>query len=339
MTDYFNLEPHEQIVLLEAAARDALSHWGLEGASLDLIKHRENAVFEARSGAFRGALRLHRFAYHSDIELLSELQWMQALAKADISTPKIIPTSDGSLFVNHACDSLPAELQIDLFEWIDGRQLGSVEDGVASETNVGDTYAAIGELAARVHNQSAEWQLPRGFSRHAWDADGLAGQAPLWGQFWKLESATEVEASLLENARDKVYADLSFIEKPSANYSLIHADFAPENVMVDASGVRLIDFDDAGFGWHLFELATSLYFLKNEPFFAQAKDGLIEGYRRHRSLTDEHLELLPLFSLARGLTYVAWVHTRPETETARELSPMILAMACEEAERYLQNYN
>ncbi|MBT5218182.1 MAG: phosphotransferase [Woeseia sp.] len=337
MTDYFNLEPNEQIVLLEAAARDALSHWDLEGASLDLIKHRENAVYEARIGAFRGALRLHRFGYHSDIELLSELQWMQALAKADIRTPKIIPTSDGRLFVNHLSDSLPAELQIDMFEWIDGRQRGSVEEGVASETNVTDTYTAIGELAARVHNQSAEWQLPPGFARHAWDADGIAGQAPLWGQFWKLESATEVEATLLENARDKVYADLSSIEKSSANYSLIHADFTPENVMVDANGVRLIDFDDAGFGWHLFELATSLYFLKSEPCFDQAKSGLIEGYRRHRALTDEHLELLPLFFLARGLTYVGWVHTRHETETARELSPMILAMACEQAEHYLQN--
>ena len=47
--------------------------------------------------------------------------------------------------------------------------------------------------------------------------------------------------------------------------------------------------------------------------------------------------LLPLFFLARGLTYVGWVRTRHETETARELSPMILAMACEKAEHYLQN--
>lgn len=337
MTDYFTLDPSEQIVLLEAAARDALAHWDLEGASLDLIKHRENAVFEVKIGAFRGALRLHRFGYHSDIELLSELQWMQALARADIRTPKIIPTSNGSLFVNHACSSLPAELQIDLFEWIDGRQLGSVENGVAGETDVSETYAAIGELAARVHNHAVEWQLPSGFTRHAWDAEGLAGPEPLWGKFWKLKSATDTETAMLENARDKVYADLSALEKSNANYSLIHADFAPENVMIDANGARLIDFDDAGFGWHLFELATSLYFIKDEPYFDQAKSGLIEGYRRHRPLSDQSLELLPLFFLARGLTYVGWVHTRHETETARELAPMILAMACNEANHYLQN--
>ena len=31
-----------------------------------------------------------------------------------------------------------------------------------------------------------------------------------------------------------------------------------------ASRVCVIDFDDAGFGWHLFELATSLYFITDD---------------------------------------------------------------------------
>ena len=118
---------------------------------------------------------------------------------------------------------------------------------------------------------------------------------------------------------------------------MIHADFAPENLLVDADHVRLIDFDDAGFGWHLFEIATSLYFIMDEPFFDQARDALIEGYRRHRQLPDEQLELLPLFFLARGFTYVGWVHTRRETETAKELTPMLLEGACTLAREYLSN--
>jgi len=45
--------------------------------------------------------------------------------------------------------------------------------------------------------------------------------------------------------------------------------------------------------------------------------------------------LLPLFFLARGFTYIGWVHTRHETETAKELTPMLLTAACELAEDYL----
>ena len=32
--------------------------------------------------------------------------------------------------------------------------------------------------------------------------------------------------------------------------------------MVQGDRIKLIDFDDAGFGWHLFELATALYFIR-----------------------------------------------------------------------------
>ncbi len=105
----------------------------------------------------------------------------------------------------------------------------------------------------------------------------------------------------------------------------------------DGDRVHLINFNDAGFRWHLFEIATSLYFILGEPFFEQARDALIRGYRRQRQLPDEQLVLLPLFFLARGLTYVSWVHTRRETETAKELTPMLLTAACELAEGYLSN--
>jgi len=46
---------------------------------------------------------------------------------------------------------------------------------------------------------------------------------------------------------------------------------------------------------------------------------------------------LPLHFLARGFTYIGWVHTRHETETARELTPMLLASACELADEYLNH--
>jgi len=336
MTDFFEITPAEQLQRLEDAGRNALSRWNIEGASLNLIKHRENAVFRVDYNGTRAALRLHRHGYHSDDELRSELQWMQALSDAGVMVPNVIPAASGELFVDYSAEGLPGEIQIDLFEWIDGEQLGSVEEGVADEAEVDATYQALGELAARVHNQATSWQLPQGFVRHAWDAEGLAGEHPFWGQFWKLEAASPSETDLLVRGRDRVFAELSQLPKSPEKYSMIHADFAPENLMVDGDDVRLIDFDDAGFGWHLFELATSLYFIQGEPYFDRAQDALIAGYRMHRQLSDEELESLPLHFLARGFTYVGWVHTRHETETARELTPMLLSSACELAESYLK---
>jgi Ser/Thr protein kinase RdoA (MazF antagonist) len=222
-----------------------------------------------------------------------------------------------------------------MFEWVDGRQLGSVEEGIGRAAGIAEIYATIGQLAGRLHNQAASWRLPAEFTRHAWDADGLAGGEPLWGQFWKLSAASRSEKRLLTQARDRVHRDLERLCRTPDDYSMIHADFAPENLLVDGNAICLIDFDDAGFGWHLFELATSLFFIRREPFFEMAQEALLKGYREHRTLPDDQLNLLPLFFLARGLTYVGWVHTRPETETAHELTPMLLEEACTLAEQYL----
>ena len=335
MTDFFDIDVATQAQRLEAAGHAALRHWNISDASLHLIKYRENAVFRVDSAGPRRALRLHRYGYHSDAELLSELQWMQALGDAGITVPTIVAAESGDLFVTHAGDGLPGDIQVDLFEWIEGEQLGSVEEGIIDDASVATTYRTIGELAARVHNQAVTWQLPPGFARHAWDAEGLAGEQPFWGQFWKIEAASDAERDLLVRGRGAVFAGLNQLAKSPGTYSMIHADFAPENIMVDGDQLRLIDFDDAGFGWHLFELVTSLYFIYGESYFDRAQEALIEGYRAHRQLPDQQLELMPLFFLARGFTYVGWVHTRHETETAKELTPMLLEAACEQAENYL----
>ena len=118
-------------------------------------------------------------------------------------------------------------------------------------------------------------------------------------------------------------------------YSMIHADFVAENLMVDGDSVRLIDFDDAGYGWHLFELATVLYFEMEEDFYPEAFQALIAGYREQRELPDSQLQHLPLFLLARGFTYLGWIHTRAETRTAKELAPMLTRRACGLAREYL----
>ena len=335
MTDYYALDPAQQAERLEAAGHDVLRQWDIRDATLDLIKHRENAVFKVAQNGFKAALRLHRHGYHSDAELRSELQWMQALSAAGIKVPEVIPTTSGELFVDHTADGLPGTLQVDLFEWIDGEQLGSVEEGVAVAAEVERSFCVLGELAARVHNQSCSWDLPDGFVRHEWDAAGLAGEDPFWGRFWEIEAATDAQRKLLIDARNRLYGDLTELPKSPGSYSMIHADFASENIMVEGDEVRLIDFDDAGFGWHLFELATALYFIRGESYFDSAQAALVDGYRKHRQMTDETLELLPLFFLARATTYVGWVHTRSETDTARELTPMLLDMACELAEEYL----
>jgi Ser/Thr protein kinase RdoA (MazF antagonist) len=247
-----------------------------------------------------------------------------------------LPTRDGGLFQVVSHPGIPEPRQIDLFAWIDGQPLGSVETGLEGDAEaLAQTFQTIGVLAARLHNQAARWQPPAGFTRHAWDTEGLVGERPLWGRFWELEALSESERTLLVRARDRVREELSALPRSPRSYGLIHADFAPENLIVDGSRVRLIDFDDAGYGWHLFEIATTLYFHIGQPYFATIERAMLAGYRSTRELNSADEALLPLFYTARGFTYLGWVHTRRETETARELTPMLIELACGVTRRYL----
>lgn len=340
-TEFYQLDDAGQAAAMQVLADAALAHWGLQGSQLELIKYRENGVFRVlATDGQRYALRIHRYAYHNDDELRSELQWLSALERAGISVPQMLPALSGELFLTVQVAEVPEPRQVDVMDWLEGEQLGSIEGGLAADGAVEQIYHTIGGLAARLHNQATGWALPDGFSRHAWDIEGLVGDKPFWGPFWELAALTDEQRALLLRARNRVRDDLASYAGDPANadrYSLIHADFVVENLLVDGDSVRLIDFDDAGFGWHLFELATALHFEMEEAFFPAAFEAMVAGYREHRDLPDSQLAHMPLFFLARSFTYLGWVHTRSETQTAKELTPMLVEKCCALAKQYLEN--
>jgi Ser/Thr protein kinase RdoA (MazF antagonist) len=337
MAGFYQLTPDAQGELLAGLAGQVLATWGLEARELELLKYRENAVFRVLANDGRPyALRVHRAGYHTDAELRSELAWMRALLEDGFDVPELVPTAQGELFAVVTHDGVPEPRQVDLFQWVCGSPLGSVEGSLEGDAEALETtFRTIGVLAARLHNQASDWTPPAGFTRHAWDADGLVGEQPLWGRFWELDQLTDEQRALIARARARVRSDLERLERSQRNYGLIHADFAPENLMVDGTRIRLLDFDDAGYGWHLFEVATSLYFHIGQPYFDAVERAMLAGYRSERDLTAADEALLPLFYAARSFTYLGWVHTRQETETARELTPMLIELCCGVCGRYL----
>jgi Ser/Thr protein kinase RdoA (MazF antagonist) len=337
MSTFAELSPAEQSARLHRLALAAVERWPLEAVKIEPIKVRENAVYAVHTaGGRRVVLRVHRLGYHSDEALQSELTWMKALGASGVEVPQPIPSRDGRLFEHIDSAEVPGPRQVDVFEWIEGRQLGSVEHGLSTDPEwIARIYGIVGELAARMHNQSCTWQPPPGFQRHSWCDEGLAGDAPLWGRFWELEALTPTQRTLFRELRTRVGQELGAYGKTPDRFGLIHADLVPENILVEADRLRIIDFDDAGFGWHLFEIATSLYFIRRESFYEIAREALIAGYRRHRPLPDEHLRLLPLFLAARGTTYLGWVHTRKGEATAQELTPQLIELAVAAADDYL----
>ena len=337
MTDFYKIGIEARAVRMQQLALQALKSWGITECRPQLVKIRENAVFRITlADGFDAALRIHRHGYHSDAALQSELSWMRALQQDGIEVPEIIPATSGALFVTAGVDSVPEPRQVDMVKWLAGKPLGSIEEGL-SETveDIGQAFHQVGRLAAQLHNHAGGWQPPQGFVRHAWDADGLTGEAPLWGRFWEYPGLDRAQRALMVEARHAARSELLEIGEGPQGYGLIHADFNFDNILWRDGRVMAIDFDDCGLGWHLFDLATiSILFLGTERYDLVQR-AVVDGYRQERPLSDEMLRQMPLFYLLRAFSYLGWIHTRSETRTAEQIATGILTMVSKLAQDYL----
>lgn len=337
MTDFYTLSGEAQCEKLALLANKAVEQWQLPMESLTLIKHRENAVYKLiTTDGSAYAIRVHRAGYHSDAELRSEIQWMDALKEAGVETPKFVKTPQGDSFLSITHEDVPEPRQIDILEWVDGEAMGTIEEGITNDAlSLTDSFKVIGELAAKCHNQASSWELPEGFERQKWDIEGLVGDNPTWGKFWELKELSADEKATMLKVKDKLRDVLTEFGQSNDRFSMIHCDLLPENLLRCDDHYKLIDFDDAGFGWHLFDLATSLFFHLGEDYFDDIVAAYVEGYRVHRELPDEHLAMLPVFLMARATAYLGWGVTRAETDVAKELTPLVKAANLELAEMFL----
>lgn len=293
----------------QRCAEDALVYWDLAVTALDFVVARENAVFKVTchdGTAF--ALRIHRQGYHSLAELESENEWTTALNTAGIDTPRPVPTRMGTAYATVPFGTAGDTRQVGLIEWIDGAPLEQAL--AASATDPFALYADLGSLMAQMHNQAAEWRPGPGFVRHALDAEGLIGDAPWWGPFWDLPEMSDHDKTVIRAARTRMYQALLDYGQRHGTYSLIHADLLPQNVLVYQGRPFVIDFDDAAFGWHQYDMAVALVSLAERPDFAQYVGALVAGYRTMRPIGDDDLALLPMFLTIRELVQIGWLHTR-----------------------------
>jgi Ser/Thr protein kinase RdoA (MazF antagonist) len=297
-----------------AAALKALERFPVEVENVEFIKQSENVTFRVsvRGGESDYVLRLHRPVYNSIEELNSERVWVRALNEAGISVPGSLLTRDGQHFALIDIPETGEQRYAGMTTWLKGTPLSEYLTTSSDAEERKRFFRRIGEIAAAIHNQSSNWKEPAGFEMGRLDLESLLGETPYWGRFWDHAELTAAEKALLLREREKARATLiAYGERPE-NFGLIHADLHPENIVYDGEDLALIDFDDAAYGWHLYEIATVLIMDKFAPDFDALRAALIEGYREHRPLSKQDVDLLDAFMLIRGMAIIGWFHQRAE---------------------------
>ena len=290
-------------------ATAALNHWDIEVSGLSLILAGENIVYRVDTSAGESyALRIHRPGYHSMDELLSENQWTSALSSAGISVPRPLATKSGSAYLTIALDGSSETRVLGLSGWMPGSQLAEVI--AARDRDPLPLFTALGVLLGQLHNHAAQWTQPKGFTRHSLDAQGLIGENPWWSPFWNLPEMSALQMATIIKARDRLRLMLDDYGKSPDTFGLTHADLVPQNVLVNADQLVAIDFDDAAYGWHQYDIATALVEFRDDVRFSEFQDALLGGYKSTRPITEAALGLLPAFLLIRQLVTIGWTGSR-----------------------------
>ena len=325
---------HETLVNhLHTLANSALSLWDLQpGSTATLINLSENATYRVdQPDAESVILRVHRENYHTENAIRCELDWMAALRDFGVITPRTIAGLNGSVIQQTQLAELTSPRHLVMFELIPGSEPDETQDLI-------QPFGQLGEITAQLHNQSQQYQRPTHFERLIWDYDHILGQQPNWGDWRKAPAMDQTARAVLQRQQDTIQQRLTAFGQGPERYSLIHADLRLANLLIDDTGIRVIDFDDCGMGWYLYDYATALSFIEDHPQVPELTTAWLEGYRRHRVLSSADEAELPTFLMLRRMALLAWIGSHSETDLAQEQGPEFTRVSCELAEDYLNRF-
>ena len=320
---------------IDRLAERALGRYGLdEGSTVRLLNVSENWTYriDEPDGGRTFALRVHRPGYHTADEIESELEWIDALRRDNVvETAHVVACSDGRRVTQLATPEL-GERNVVLFEWLSG------EMPEPEGKDLLGGFRTLGAVSARMHGHARHWSRPPSFRRFSWDYDTTLGAAGHWGRWQDGLGMGREELDVLGRLDAAIRRRLEAYGRSPERFGLVHADIRLANLLVDGPHVRVIDFDDCGFSWFMYDFATAVSFFEDHPLVPELKGAWVEGYRSVAPLDPADEAELDTFVMLRRLLLVAWIGSHSGTDLAKGMGEEFTATSCELAEQYLTTY-
>jgi Ser/Thr protein kinase RdoA (MazF antagonist) len=332
----FDALPNEaKLECLRELATAALARYELADTDTpSLVNLSENATYgvQEQGTGRRYALRVHRDGYHSRNAISSELAWLRALRRDRIvTTPMPIPGSDGALIQTVGHPAMDRPRNVVLFSWEDGTEPSEKE-------HLAEKFTMLGEIAARMHRHSQGWLRPANFERQVWDFSTSLGGHPHWGHWQDGVGLDRENRVLFQRSVDLIERRLASFGKTPARFGLIHCDMRLANLLVDGDEMKVLDFDDCGFSWHLYDAATAVSFFEHDRHVPELMSAWVRGYRKvHRLSVEEEAEI-PTFIMLRRMILIAWIGSRSETALAKSMGVSYTEATAPMCEDYLARF-
>ena len=332
----FEALPHErQLELLESVARNAVPYYDVpDGSTVELINLSENATYRVDdpAGGRKWALRVHREGYHSRTAIASEHAWTDALREqAGVITPRIVAGRDGENIQVVDAQGMPGSgRHVVMFDW---------ESGVEPpEDELLVPFVLLGKVSAQMHQHSKGWQRPSWFERYIWDFETSLGSKPHWGRWQDGMGMNSDRERIFGETADLIASRLDTFGQDPDRWGLVHCDIRLANLLIEGEVTKVIDFDDCGFSWFMYDCATALSFIEAREDVPELIEAWVRGYRTVMPLSDEDEDEIPTFIMLRRLLLVTWIGSHSETELAQSMGLPFTAETIGLCETYLSRF-
>lgn len=260
----------EQGRRLVAAATAVLPAFGLDGGRVTLASNEFNATcrVEHADGVF--ALRLNTASPRTQAEVAGEVAWVRALAEDGVAValPRAhVGDEHPTVRVEGVDDPVPVVVH----SWLDGPDLGEIiEDDPAVAV---PWLRGLGRVMARLHEHARDWPLPHGATRPTYDSVMLGFEDRLSEADgpWRTPAVDEA----VRTAQVRVAEDVGDVLAEPSGRHLLHADLHMWNAKPGPDGrPAVFDFDDAGTGHPLLDLAIAVFYLRDDE---RLETALLDG--------------------------------------------------------------
>ena len=293
-----------------------------------LINHSENHTYRVvRPDGHKTVLRVHRPHYQSAQTIESELTWLGALRRdTALPVPRPLPGRDGRLL--QTIMTADGERRAVLFAHEPGTEPTPDDD-------LGGLFETLGRFSAIAHAHAQSFTPPRDFSRQVWTSGAILDPDGLWGDWRASPGVSGMVAQQLGQLDIALRRDLARYGRGSDRFGLIHADMRLANLLVDNGNVTLIDFDDCGFCWFMYDFAAAVSFFEDSPKLPELRRRWLDGYTAVRPLSSSDVAMLDAMVLLRRMALLAWIGSHAETELAQSHARTFAAVTAELAQPYL----
>lgn len=166
-----------------------------------------------------------------------------------------------------------------------------------------EMYRTVGHIMAEMHRQAEHWQKPSFYSRIDWGFDGTFGD---WNNFYgatyrNTKWLTEKEIAVLDEVKEEIRERLALYGESPDHYGMIHSDLRTANLLKDGDTITVLDFDDCGMGFYMYDVAGAVALMEHRPDLKEIVDEILKGYEPVRPLSEADRDEIPTFIMLRRI--------------------------------------